>query len=125
MKNDIVRIALDANGYKSPHFSAQMAVYHNNGFPHVDSCKTDDEGNLYQAVMEGGRALVVNKFGIPIANILLSDRDDLSCIHSPNLALQPHSKVGYIISSGPKGAWIYKFSALAISSPLFSHKVES
>ena len=120
LRNNVIRIELGENGFKTAHFSSQMAVYHNQGYPHVDSCKTDAEGNVYMAIMQGGRALVLNSSGIPVANILLEDRDDMTCIMSTNLALKPGTDEAFILSSGKAGAWIYKFKALTLCAPLYS-----
>ena len=121
LRNTVTRIALGPDGYKHPHFSAQMATYHNSGYPHVDSNSIDAEGNIYQGIMEGGRAIVLNPQGIPIANVLLSDRDNGDRMKTPNLAIRPGYPEGYMVACGTGGAWIYKFDALAPSAPLYAN----
>ena len=120
LKNDVVRIALDGKGNKLPHFSAQLATYHNSGYPHVDSNSVDAQGNIYQGIMEGGRAIVLNRQGIPICSVLLEDRDTGLCMKTPNLAIRPGHKEGYMVACGEGGAWVYCFDALDVSAPLFA-----
>ncbi len=121
LRNAVTRIALGADGYKHPHFSSHMITYRNSGFPHVDSNSIDCEGNIYQGIMEGGRAIVLDSQGIPIANILLSDRDKGDRMKTPNLAIRPGHAEGYLLACGTGGAWIYKFKALAPSAPLYAN----
>lgn len=121
IRNNVVRIALDENGYKHPHFSSQMPVYHNSGFPHCDSNSVDSDGNIYQAVMEGGRAIVLDAQGIPTANILLTDREDGTRMRTPNIAIRPNANEGYLLAAGIGGAWVYKFASLAPSAPLYAN----
>lgn len=120
LKNDVVRIALTEEGWLSPHFSAVLATYHNSGFPHVDSNATDVEGNLYQCIMEGGRALVLNEQGIPVYNILLADRENGDRMRTPNVAISPSGKEGFLLACGTGGAWVYRFASLAPSAPYFA-----
>lgn len=121
LRNTVVRIALGPDGYKHPHFSSQMATYHNCGYPHVDSNAIDADGNIYQGIMEGGRAIVLNPQGIPIANVLLSDRDTGDRMKTPNLAIRPGQAEGYMLACGTGGAWIYKFEALAPGAPIYAN----
>lgn len=118
--NTVTRIALTPDGFKHPHFSSQLQVYRNSGFPHVDSNSVDAEGNIYQGIMEGGRAIILSPDGIPIYNILLSNRDDGTCMRTPNLAIRPGKAEGYMVAGGTGGAWVYKFKALAPSAPLYA-----
>ena len=117
LKNDVVRIAMDGSGGKHPHFSAQLAVYHNSGYPHVDSNAVDSLGNVYQAIMEGGRAIVLTEQGIPVYSVLLEDRESGRCMKTPNLAISPDRPEGYLLACGEDGAWVYKFDALAPAAP--------
>lgn len=120
-RNCVTRIMLDENRNLSRHFLSVLAAYQGTGFEVMDSNKVDAQGNVYQAIMYGGRALVLNSAGIPIANVLLSDREDGGCLYSPNLAISPDRPEGYLVTSGPKGAWVYRFEALAPGAPLYSH----
>lgn len=119
--NAVTRIALGPDGYKRKHFSAQLQTYRNSGFPHVDSNSVDMDGNIYQAVMEGGRAIVLSPDGIPTHSILLSDRADGSRMKTPNLAIHPGRPEGFMLACGAGGAWVYKFEALAQSAPLYAN----
>lgn len=120
LKNDVVRISLNIDGYLSSHFTSVFATYHNSGYPHVDSSATDSEGNIYQCIMEGGRILVLNQDGIPVQNILLSDRDSGTCMKTPNVAISPYENKGYLLAAGTSGAWIYQFDSFSNSSPYFA-----
>jgi lactonase len=121
LRNDVTRVAITPDGNRHPHFSAQLATYHNSGYPHVDSNSVDADGNVYQAIMEGGRAIVLNDQGIPTHNILLSDRDEGLRMKTPNLAIRPGKSEGYMVACGEGGAWVYKFDALAPSAPLYAN----
>lgn len=120
-RNCVTRIMLDENRNLSGNFLSVLTAYQGTGFEVMDSTKVDTLGNVYQAVMYGGRALVLNNAGIPIANILLSDREEGGCMYTPNLAISPDSADGYILTSGTNGAWIYHFEALAPGAVLYSH----
>lgn len=120
-RNCVTRIMLDNRHELHSHFLSVLPTYQGVGFEVMDSTKVDAEGNVYQAVMYGGRVLVLNSSGIPIANVLLSDRGEGGCMYSPNLALSPDKPEGYIVTSGTCGAWIYKFKAFAPGAPLYSH----
>ncbi len=120
-RNCVTKIMLDDEGNLSKHFLAETATYQCIGYEVADSTKTDSLGNVYQAIMYGGRILILNNSGIPIANVLLSDREEGNCMYSPNLAIHPTKNEGYIVTSGTKGAWIYKFNTFAPSMPLYSH----
>ena len=111
---------LDETGHLSRHFLAVHPTYQCSGFEVTDSNKADADGNIYTAMMYGGRVLVTNSVGVPIANVLLRDREEGACMFSPNLAIKPGTKEGYIVTSGTAGAWIYKFETLAPCAPLFS-----
>jgi len=119
--NAVTRIALTEEGWKHPHFSAQIQTWRNTGFPHLDSNSVDSQGNVYQAVMEGGRAVVLNPDGIPICNIIPEDRALGLCMKSPNLAIRPGRAEGYMVACGPGGAWVYKFEALAPAAPIYAN----
>ena len=119
-RNCVTRIMLDEMGHLSRHFLAVHPTYQCIGFEVTDSNKADADGNIYTAMMYGGRVLVTNSVGVPIANVLLRDREEGACMFSPNLAIKPGTKEGYIVTSGTAGAWIYKFETLAPCAPLFS-----
>lgn len=121
VRNRVLRISMTKEGFVKPGGFSIQAVYTNIGNAVVDSNKVDSAGNLYQAMMWGGRAVVLNHYGIPIANIVVPDRDQGKYMNSPNLVIKPGTDEGYLIGTGPEGAWIHKFKAIAPAQKLFSH----
>ena len=120
--NNIVRIALLEDGVTCSPLSGVIPVYHSTGAPGPDSNKVDSAGNLYQCIMGQGRIVVLNKQGIPVANVVIPERDEGRLLRTSNLAFRPGTKEGYITTSGEGGAWIYRFEGLAEGLPLFSHQ---
>ena len=87
------------------------AIYENTGSGQPDSNKTDSEGNLYQAIIMGGRAIVFSSEGEPIANVVIPDS---GLNMSANLAIKPGTSEGYLLTAGfGSGSWIYTFETLA------------
>ncbi len=76
-----------------------------------DSNKTDAAGNVYQALIQAGRVLVLNSAGEPVANVVIPDT---SLRMSSNLAIKPGTSEGYLLTAGfGAGSWIYTFETLA------------
>lgn len=119
-RNTVTRLAMSADGYIFE-FGGVMPVYNNMGTGHPDSMKVDSAGNVYQAMMQGGRILVLNSMGIPVANVLVPDRDEGKNLRSPNLAIKPGTDEAYFVAAGTDGARIFKFTALAEAQLLYSH----
>lgn len=117
--NRVTRIRLDAEGFLRPR-AAIAYVYYSQGVGNLDSSKMDSEGNLYQTVNFDGRILVINKYGVPVANVVVPDREKGDCMFSPNLMIRPGTDEGYLISSGMRGAWLFKFKTLAKAQTVFS-----
>ena len=69
-----------------------------------------------------GRVVVLNKQGIPIANVVVLGRDEGKHLRTSNLAFKPGTSEAYITVGGEGGAWIYRFKGLAEGLPLFSHQ---
>jgi lactonase len=80
--------------------------------------KIDKDGNLYQCLNLQGRAIVLNKFGIPIANVRFRDAKREST-WSRLIRFKPGTREAYIIAAGQGGAWIYRFEGLAEGLFLF------
>jgi lactonase len=121
-RNAILRIELLKDGITTNPIAGVNYACYLSGCPGPDSNKVDEEGNLYQCLIFQGRAIVLNKHGIPIANILIPGREEGKHLITPNLAFKPGTSDGYIIAGGEGGAWIYKFKALARGLILFSHQ---
>ena len=68
-------------------------------------------GNVYQALIQGGRVLVLNSDGEPIANVIIPDS---GLTMSSNLAIRPGTSEGYLLTAGfGAGSWVYTFETLA------------
>jgi lactonase len=120
--NTILRIALLEDGVTCSPVSGIIPVYYSTGAPGPDSNKVDSAGNLYQCIIGQGRIIVLNKQGIPVANVIIPGRDDGKFLRTSNLAFKPGTSEGYITTSGEGGAWIYKFQGLAKGLSLYSHQ---
>ena len=69
-----------------------------------------------------GRVLILNRAGIPIANVLVPGRDEGKYLRSTNVAFKPGTDQVFLTASGEGGAWIYQFRGLAKGLALFSHQ---
>ncbi|MBN2062835.1 MAG: SMP-30/gluconolactonase/LRE family protein [Deltaproteobacteria bacterium] len=87
-----------------------------------DSNAMDEAGNLYQCVIFQGRVLILNKMGIPLANVLVPGRDQGKFLRSTNVAFKPGTDEVYLTASGEGGAAVYRFKGLARGLTLFSHQ---
>ena len=123
--NMILRIALLEDGVTCSQVSGVIPVYFSTGAPGPDSNKVDSAGNLYQCIMGQGRIIVLNRQGIPVANVIIPGRDEGKFLRTSNLAFRPGTAEGYITTSGDGGAWICKFEGLAKGLPLFSHRSDA
>jgi lactonase len=122
-RNTILNIGLMPDGINLDPIGGVSVAYYSTGTPGgPDSNKVDIDGNLYQCIMAQGRVVVLNRSGIPVANVVVSGRDEGKHLRTANLAFKPGTDEGYITASGEGGAWIYKFKGLAKGLPLFSHQ---
>jgi lactonase len=87
-----------------------------------DSNAVDEKGNLYQCVIFQGRVLILNNYGIPIANVLVPDRDQGKFLRTTNVAFKPGTDEVYLTASGEGGAGIFQFKGLAKGLMPFSHQ---
>ena len=120
-RNTVDRFSRGRDGSFTPSNISSGIVYHNPGIPAVDSNKADSAGNLYQAVMFGGRLIVLSSEGIPIGNVLSRGREEGRHMITPNLVIRPGTSEGYMVSSGADGAWLLRFPAIAPAQTLYSH----
>ena len=118
--NTIIRCQLTPENLIRPMFLGVKRVYHANGSDMCDSLKVDDDGNVYVAMMYGGRCIVTDDEGIPIANVVIEDRYDDHCMKSPNLAIHPEKKKGYMLCCGTDGAWLYEFDTFAPAGHMYA-----
>jgi lactonase len=120
-RNAIIKLSLTPDGDLAP-MNGFAYIYRNTGDDAPDSNKVDSAGNLYQPMMMGGRVLILNKHGVPIANVLIPGREKGLTLMSPNLAIKPGTKEAYVQAAGPGGTWLYRFEALAEAQVLYSHR---
>lgn len=121
-RNTVLRITLLEDGLTPNPLDGVNCVYYSTGRSGPDSNKVDSAGNLYQCIMGQGRIIVLNAHGIPVANVVISGRDEGKLLRTTNLAFKPGTSEGYITTSGQGGAWIYRFEGLAEGLTLFSHQ---
>jgi lactonase len=121
-RNAVLHISLLKDGITISPVVGVTYPYYSTGISGPDSNRVDKAGNLYQAIMGQGRIIVLNSLGIPVANVLAPGRDEGRNLRTSNLAIQPGSDDGYLVTSGTDGAWICKFKALAEGLILFSHQ---
>lgn len=118
--NSVLRLIMTPDGFVRPSDLSVIRVYRGTGRAVCDSNKVDSAGNLYQAMMWSARALVLNKDGFPIGNVLIPGREEGKYPDSPNLAIRPNSSEGYLIGTGVDGAWLFRFPTLAPAQTLFA-----
>ena len=119
--NTVLTIGLGPDGVSLDFIGGVSCAYHSVGSAGPDSNKVDAAGNLYQCIMMQGRIVVLNRNGIPVANVLMEGREQGQGLMSSNLAFKPGTKEGYVTAGGFTGPWIYKFEGLAEGLPLYSH----
>ena len=119
-RNAILRIELLDDGITPNPVAGITYPYYSTGCPGgPDSNKVDKKGNLYQCLIFQGRAVVLNKCGIPVANVVIPGREEGKHLVTPNLAFKPGTDEAFIIAGGEGGAWIYRFQGLAEGLHLF------
>ena len=117
--NRLLRLQLSPDGTT---VRSAGVPYYFTGSPSCDSLRVDMAGNVYVCLVRQGRALIFNKMGIPIANVLIPGRDEGNNLGTANLAIKPGTNEVFITAFGKGGAWIYKFQGLAEGLKLFSHQ---
>lgn len=120
-RNAVLRIEIMEDGVTPAPIDGVMPVYYSAGWPGPDSNKVDEAGNVYQCIMGQGRVVVLDRVGVPVANILAPGRNEGECLRTTNLAFEPGTSQGYLVTSGRGGAWVCRFEGLAPGLRLFSH----
>lgn len=90
-----------------------------------DSMRADADGNVYVAMYQQGRILVLSAFGIPIGQILLPGRDENHFLKCTSLAFFPGTRDLVIVSRdelGDQGSVIFRAQGLAAGVNMFSHQ---
>lgn len=117
----VYRIVLDENGRALDRVFGILPIVQGYGRANPDSNKVDADGNLYQAMMHGGWVLVYNSDGIPIANVTVPGREEGRLLNTPNLALLPGERKGYMVASDEHDVVVLEFPTLAPGAMLYSH----
>lgn len=122
-RNTLLRLELLEDGIGINPIAGATIPYRFTGGPGgCDSMAVDAEGNVYQCLIFQGRALILNKRGVPVANVLIPGRDEGKHLGTANLAFRPGTDEVLITGWGEGGAWIYKFRGLAKGLSLYSHQ---
>lgn len=112
-RNSLMRIQLDKGGAIMKNQFSPMTVYRSHGRPNLDSIQVDQAGNVYVGVMFGGRAVIFDPDGLPLANILVPGYAEGKLSYTPNLSLRTDRAEGYLVASDRENAFILRFEALA------------
>lgn len=118
--NRVLKLTMDDNGELRKTDMAVSAVYTGTGKGQVDSNKVDADGNLYQAFQFDGRILIFNERGVPIANVLVPERENLKNLSTPNLVIKQETNEAYMLATGIDGACLYSFPTFAKAAKLYS-----
>ena len=122
-RNTLIRIELLEDGITINPIAGVTIPYRFTGGPGgCDSLSIDEEGNVYQCMIFQGRAVILNKRGIPVANVLIPGREEGKNLGTTKAAFKPGTDEVYIMAWGKAGAWIYRFKGLAKGLKLFSHQ---
>lgn len=119
-RNAIMRIEISDDGKPMPGGSVQV-VFRNTGIGIPDSNTTDSAGNTYHGIMNDGRFLILNKYGVPAANVLVPGRSEGRYLMSSNLTIKPDTSEAFCVAGGSCGAGIFKFPAIAPAQRQYSH----
>ena len=120
--NRLLRVWLNPDGLTTVPIWGVGVMYHYGGKFAADSIQIDAAGNVYQALYDQGRILILNPDGIPVKQVLVPDRDKDMYMRTSHVMLKPGTDEAYMTASGKGGAWIFKFRGLAEAPPMFSHQ---
>lgn len=112
-RNQVIRMQLNAAGDILFNQFTPMAVYRNSGRPNMDSLQVARNGMVYAGVMFGGRAIVLDPDGVPVANILVPGYEEGRLSYTPNLALHPSGREGWLVASDERDACILRFATIS------------
>jgi lactonase len=122
-RNAVLRIDLMPDGLTPRPIDGITWPFYSTGGPGgPDSNKVDEAGNLYQCLNLQGRVLILNQFGVPIANVIIPGREEGKHHATTNLAFKPDTNIAYVEAAGNGGCCIYRFPGLAPGLMLYSHR---
>ena len=118
--NAVYRFLLGPDGRPRIAQHTPVPAFRNGGCSNVDTHAMDREGNIYLGIMMGGRAVILDADGIPLANVLVPGFEEGKLRYSPNLALKADACEGYLLASDAERAVVLRFPTLAPGQPLFA-----
>lgn len=121
--NTLLRVQLNPDGISTAGMWGGATMYRYTGKASGDSIQVDAAGNVYQALYEQGRVLILSPDGIPLQQVLVPDRDKNMYMRTTHVMIKPGTNEAYLTAAGKGGAWVFKFRALAEAPPnLYSHQ---
>ncbi len=118
--NSVIRVLLDPKGNPRVAQHSPLCVYRNASSSNVDTCVMDENGFIYVGIMMGGRAVILDQDGIPVANILAPGFEEGKLRYTPNLALKQNACEGYLLASDDDRAVVLRFEAFAPGQRLYA-----
>ena len=112
--NSVLRFLLDGQGEPRIAQHTPLQAYRNSGASNVDTHAMDENGYLYLGIMMGGRAVVLDRDGIPVANILAPGFEEGKLLYTPNLALSRTDRFGYLLASDSEQAVVLRFPTFVL-----------
>ncbi len=119
--NSIIRVCLSKDHEIEHKQYSPIPVFNNPGKPNIDTICMDDDGNIYAAVMFGGRVVVLDSEGTPLFNVLVPGFRNWKLQYTPNLVIHPKRPECYLLASDDERAVVLIFPALAKSQKLFAN----
>lgn len=107
--NRVFYVELEDDGVTIAPFGASVAA-HLTGHLGPDSCCVDSAGNLYIAMYNQGRVLVLNPHGFPIGQIVLPEAAKGHMLRTTSITFVPESDQVILCSNdwdGGCGSWLY------------------
>lgn len=120
--NRLLHVRLEEDGITPTVGGGASVAYNFTGDIGPDSNAVDSEGNVYQTLVGQGRIVILNKAGIPVAQVLLPGRDEGKNLFTASLAFKPETNEAFVTLGSTDGGWIYEFRGLAEGLKLFSHE---
>lgn len=122
-RNQLLALNLQEDGLQLDPIEGSKIPWRFSGCPGgPDSNAVDEAGNLYQCVIFQGRVLILNKSGLPMANVLVPGRDVGKFLRTTNVAFKPGTDEVYLTASGDGGAAVFRFKGLARGVTLYAHQ---
>lgn len=119
--NRLVKINLGPDGLLADGLfpDSSIRVYTHLSGGEVDSLTVDSEGNVYAAMYHAGRIDVVDKTGKMLGSVSLGEYTQ-RLPSTSHVVIRPGTREGFILASGPEGARLFAFEALAPAQKLFA-----